>query len=58
MLEKNIGQLPPLCVPNGDQTGNVGIGSEWELNSHAFGVQDNAPSESAGQGEGLFFVLF
>lgn len=56
-----MGQLPLFCVLNGDKTGNIGMGPEWELNSRPFGVRNNAPSNRVtwpGQGNFLFcFVL-
>ena len=43
--ERYIGQLPALCAVTGDQTENLGMCPDWELNPQPFGVWDDAPTK-------------
>ena len=41
---RNIDWLPPIHAPTGDQTHNLDMYTDQELNLHTFGIWDNAPS--------------
>ena len=43
--ERYTGQLPALCAVTGDQTENLGMCPDWELNPQPFGVWDDAPTK-------------
>ena len=47
MWERNIDQLPPMRALTGDQTCNLGMCPDWELNLQPFGVWDNNPTNWA-----------
>ena len=39
--------LPPIHTPTRDQTRNLGMCPDWQLNSQPFAVQDDAPTNWA-----------
>ena len=41
--QRNIDQLPPIHSLTRDQTHNLGLCPDWELNLQPFGVWNNAP---------------
>ena len=43
--KRNINRLPLVRAPIGDQTCNLGMYPDGELNPRPFGLQDDAPSE-------------
>ena len=45
--ERNIYQLPPVRIPTGDRTLNLGMCPDRELNLQPFGVWDDAPINRA-----------
>lgn len=46
--EKNIDWLPPAHIPTGDQTRNLGMCSDWELNQGLPGSWVNSTTEHTG----------
>ena len=56
--ERSIDWLPPISTSNGDQTYNLSMCPDWELNLQPFGVRDNTPTKPAGQGSTCFFNLY
>ena len=40
--ERSIDWLPPISTSNGDQTYNLSMCPDWELNLQPFGVRDDA----------------
>ena len=50
-IERNIDQLPPVHTLTRDQTRNLGMCPDRELDPEPFGVWDEAPTaEPPGQG--------
>ena len=47
----------PYCTQNRDQTHNLGMFPDWELNQQPFGVQENAPTNWATQ-TGMASIYF
>ena len=43
--ERNIDKLPPICAQTGDQTHDLVMYSDWELNLWPFGVQNDTPTK-------------
>ena len=47
MWERSIDHLPPVCAPTKDQTCNVGMSPNQELNLQPFSAWNNAPTNQA-----------
>ena len=45
--ERNINRLPPVHALNGNQTHNLGVGTDRELNLQPFSAQDDASTNWA-----------
>ena len=54
--ERNIDWLPLVSALTRDQTCNLGMWPEWELNPQTFGVWDNAPTNLATWSELPLFI--
>ena len=54
--QTDIDWLPPIHIPTRDQTHNLGMCHDQELNLQPFGVQDNAnaPTEPLGHDSRIF----
>ena len=55
--ETDIDQVPPWHAPTGDQTHNLAVCPNPELNLYPFGVWDDAPSEPHWPGLSLVTVF-
>lgn len=55
MYEGSINQLPPVCTPTGDRTGNLGVCPDHKSNPPPFSAGNAA--QPAGQGLQLLFLL-